>query len=484
MGNRYMDVQDAPQTCRPGSPCDLSRNNQIQDNSIFNQIQRSRCSGGSCTPDLQITDCSGGSCSPRSSRMSDSACSGKAIYPSDNNFGGKEGYDAAVSKVSSYDHKNAGEAIQKAAASGNGVAYMVVSESTKDSQKLLSQMSQMKEQNPGMQFVTIDKDKVAADLKANPNDKNAQNWQKWIDQSTNGTNLAFTSLQSVKPGADGKAVPDRVVSTHWGGDIKDSLQDQNRFAQKFTGAYKDQFKFADNKEEGKGDKVDNKPKENLTVDEIKNKLGENQGKKPAEEAKKEHPEVKQEEKQNPAENKQTETKAEVQKQPEQKQEAQKPEPPKPQEIKTQLFAFSKQEQAQFDYERDRGNDTNFAKRQTELFDQALDASMKSGKPLVVNFEMLHCPPCNAKKAEAIPQMQKTLDGRAQIANLDPTSESTQHLLGKLGMSMNDFPNGFPASGVFKYDAASKSFKQEGSMINGYYRGNPQQFLNEISRRIR
>jgi hypothetical protein len=53
--------------------------------------------------------------------------------------------------------------------------------------------------------------------------------------------------------------------------------------------------------------------------------------------------------------------------------------------------------------------------------------MKSGKPLVVNFEMLHCPPCNAKKAEAIPQMQKTLDGRAQIANLDPTSESTQHL---------------------------------------------------------
>ena len=62
---------------------------------------------------------------------------------------------------------------------------------------------------------------------------------------------------------------------------KDSLQDQNRFAQKFTGAYKDQFKFSDGKDGKpvtKGEAADGKPKENLSVDEIKGKLGENKDK--------------------------------------------------------------------------------------------------------------------------------------------------------------------------------------------------------------
>lgn len=507
MGNRFSDVQDAPQTCRPGSACDLSRNNQMQDNNIFQQIQRDRCSNGSCgVPNLQITDCSSGTCRPRSGgggysggdssySGSDGACSGKVIHPSDNSFGGKAGYDAAVSKVTPYDHKNFGDAMQKAAASGNGVAYMVVSESTRDSQKLLTQMSQMKEQNPGMQFVTIDKDKVAADLKANPNDKNAQNWQKWIDQSTNGTNLAFTSLQSVKPGADGRAMADKVVSTHWGGDIKDSLQDQNRFAQKFTGAYKDQFKFSegkDGKPETKGDAVDGKPKENLSVDEIKGKLGENKDKP------KEQKQNSEESKQKPEDQKQPEQKQdqlkqqEQQKQPEQKQqeqkqekqEAQKPEPPKPEQIKSQLFSLTKAEHNALYNERRYGNHDNFSKRQTEVFNQATEAAIKSGQDLVVNFEMFGCGPCNNKKDQAIPQMQKMLDGRAQILNFDGANEQTSHLLSKFGMNENSFPNGFPTTGIFKYDANTNKFVRQGEMINGYYNHNPEQFLNQVRARYR
>lgn len=504
MGNRYYDVQDAPQTCRPGSACALSRESHFQNNDVFNQIQRDRCSNGSCSvPNLQITDCSSGTCRPRSGGGryaggdisnigSDSGCSGKAIYPSDNNFGGKAGFDAAVAKVTSYDHKNFGGALNKAAQEGGGVCLMIVSESTKDSQKLLSQMAQMKEQNPGMQFVAIDKDKVASDLKANPNDKNAQNWQKWINEKTNGTDLSFTSLHSVKPGADGRAVLDRLVSTHWGGDIKDSLIDQNRFAQKFTGAYKGQFNPADGKPETKGDAVDGKPKENLSVDEIKGKLGENKDKP------KEQKQNSEESKQKPEDQKQPEQKQdqlkqqEQQKQPEQKQqeqkqekqEAQKPEPPKPEQIKSQLFSLTKAEHNALYNERRYGNHDNFSKRQTEVFNQATEAAIKSGQDLVVNFEMFGCGPCNNKKDQAIPQMQKMLDGRAQILNFDGANEQTSHLLSKFGMNENSFPNGFPTTGIFKYDANTNKFVRQGEMINGYYNHNPEQFLNQVRARYR
>jgi hypothetical protein len=85
-----------------------------------------------------------------------------------------------------------------------------------------------------MEFVYLDKDKIK---EAAASDPNAAKWQDWISKSTNNDNLAFTSLQSVKAGPDGKPVIDRVVSTHWGGDIKGDITDQNRYARKFTSSH-------------------------------------------------------------------------------------------------------------------------------------------------------------------------------------------------------------------------------------------------------
>ena len=225
------------------------QNSQAQerlDNRNFNNMQN-QYRGGYHDPGFQIYDQSNaphqGGNSYRGGDSNRGAESGRVIYPSDNKFANREGYDQSVSKLTAYDHTNAHEAVKKAATEGQGVAFIIGSQSTKDTQKLLDQMSKMKEQNPGMQFVYIDKDKVNEQVKNNPNSTQAKKWQDWIQQNTNGSDLAFTSLQSVKPGADGKPVVDRVVSTHWGGDIQESLRDQSRYAKSFTGAHHGQFKL-------------------------------------------------------------------------------------------------------------------------------------------------------------------------------------------------------------------------------------------------
>jgi hypothetical protein len=231
------------------------QNSQAQerlDNRNFNNMQN-QYRGGYHDPGFQIYDQSSapyqggnsyrGGDSSRGTDYSRGAESGRVIYPSDNKFATRDSYDQSVSKLTAYDHTNAHEAVKKAATEGQGVAFIIGSQSTKDTQKLLDQMTKMKEQNPGMQFVYIDKDKVNEQVKDNPNSAHAKKWQDWIQQNTNGSNLAFTSLQSVKPGADGKPIVDRVVSTHWGGDIQESLRDQSRYAKSFTGAHQGQFKL-------------------------------------------------------------------------------------------------------------------------------------------------------------------------------------------------------------------------------------------------
>jgi hypothetical protein len=163
----------------------------------------------------------------------DSAASNRIIRPSENTHS-KEEYQKSVSSLTSFDHTNAHEAVKKAAENGNGIAFIVGSESTRDTQKLLKEMSELKAKNPGMEFVYLDKDKIK---EAAASDPNAAKWQDWISKSTNNDNLAFTSLQSVKAGPDGKPVIDKVVSTHWGGDIKGDITDQNRYARKFTSSF-------------------------------------------------------------------------------------------------------------------------------------------------------------------------------------------------------------------------------------------------------
>lgn len=339
--------------------------------------------------------------------------SGRVIYPSDNKFASRESYDQSVSKLTSYDHTNAHEAVKKAAAEGQGVAFIIGSQSTKDTQKLLDQMTKMKEQNPGMQFVYIDKDKVDEQVKNNPNSTHAKKWQDWIQHNTNGSDLAFTSLQSVKPGEGGKPVVDRVVSTHWGGDIKESLLDQSRYAKSFTGSHQGHFKLTEEPAQKSGGETSQGRAETSRPTDSSEK--------PNSSHDKEEPAV---------------------------------------------FGMSEAEKQALNKERREGNDTNFDKRNKNLFDQAREHAKKTGKPLVINFETVNCGPCHKKQAEALPEMTKELAGKATILNMDPNSAETEKMLAQHGISMDIFKDGFPATGIFSFDANNQA-TQKGELLNGY-----------------
>lgn len=346
--------------------------------------------------------------------------SGRVIYPSDNKFASRESYDQSVSKLTSYDHTNAHEAVKKAAAEGQGVAFIIGSQSTKDTQKLLDQMTKMKEQNPGMQFVYIDKDKVDEQVKNNPNSTHAKKWQDWIQHNTNGSDLAFTSLQSVKPGEGGKPVVDRVVSTHWGGDIKESLLDQSRYAKSFTGSHQGHFKLTEEPAQKSGGET-SQGRGETSPSRAETSRPTDSSEKPNSSHDKEEPAV---------------------------------------------FGMSEAEKQALNKERREGNDTNFDKRNKNLFDQAREHAKKTGKPLVINFETVNCGPCHKKQAEALPEMTKELAGKATILNMDPNSAETEKMLAQHGISMDIFKDGFPATGIFSFDANNQA-TQKGELLNGY-----------------
>lgn len=122
--------------------------------------------------------------------------------------------------------ETAGAAYKDAAEKGKGVAVMIVGKDTPGSQELLAKLPELMRQNPNLNFVVIDKDKVNSST-----DPAMASWKSWVNQSQSSYNHAFTSVQSIKRDANGNAMPDRVTSTHWGAqNIEAGLQDQGHFA--------------------------------------------------------------------------------------------------------------------------------------------------------------------------------------------------------------------------------------------------------------
>ncbi len=185
----------------------FGQNNQIFDNRIYNQMQGQNQQANKFDNGFQLSG----------------AEAGRVIRPSDNSPEFSKNYDKAVSDVTKYDHTNVSEAVKEAAAKGGGVFLMEISKDTKDSEKLLKEMKELKEKDPSLTIVALDKDKIMAD-------PNAKEWQNFIQKD----NLAHSTLKSVKAGAEGEPVLGNTVSTHWGGDIKAGVIDQNPYAKRAT----------------------------------------------------------------------------------------------------------------------------------------------------------------------------------------------------------------------------------------------------------
>jgi hypothetical protein len=156
--------------------------------------------------------------------------------------------EQSIKNSGAYTIDNISEAYNKAGKEKDGVALVIVGENTPGSQELLDKLPQMQAQHPELTFVVVNKDKLNERLDKNPEDSQAKTWKAWVDQnlkdcSGQPLNDTFTSIQSLKADANGKPIPDKVTSTHWGANIEAGLADQSRYAADGTARNSGAFKF-------------------------------------------------------------------------------------------------------------------------------------------------------------------------------------------------------------------------------------------------
>lgn len=157
-------------------------------------------------------------------------------------------FEQSIKDTGAYTVENVSEAYKAAGKEKDGVALLIVGENTPGSKELLEKLPQLKEQHPELTFVVVNKDKLDERLNKNPEDNQAKTWKAWVDQNLKDChgqplNYAFTSVQTLKADANGKPVPERVTSTHWGADIEAGLADQSQFAASGTARNAGDFKF-------------------------------------------------------------------------------------------------------------------------------------------------------------------------------------------------------------------------------------------------
>lgn len=164
-------------------------------------------------------------------------------------------FEQTIKNSGAYTVDNISTAYNAAAKEKDGVALVIVGENTPGSKELLEKLPQLQAQHPELTFVVVDKDKLNERLSQNPEDKNAKEWKAWVDQNLKDCNgqpidHTFTSVQTLKADANGKPIPERVTSTHWGANIEASLADQAKFAAAGTAKNAGEFKFEPAKPEG------------------------------------------------------------------------------------------------------------------------------------------------------------------------------------------------------------------------------------------
>ncbi|CAN5460107.1 hypothetical protein BH11CYA1_BH11CYA1_00550 [soil metagenome] len=157
-------------------------------------------------------------------------------------------FEQSIKNSGAYTVENVSAAYAAAGKDKSGVALLIVGENTPGSKELLEKLPQLQAQHPDLKFVVVNKDKLNERLEKNPADDQAKTWKAWVEQNLKDChgqpiNYSFTSVQSLKADANGKPVPEKVTSTHWGANIETALADQSRYAAAGTARNAGDFKI-------------------------------------------------------------------------------------------------------------------------------------------------------------------------------------------------------------------------------------------------
>ncbi len=176
-------------------------------------------------------------------------------------------FERTIKNTGAYTVENISEAYNAAGKDKTGVALVIVGENTPGSKELLEKLPQLQAQHPDLKFVVVNKDKLDERLAKNPADNQAKNWKAWVDQNLKDCdgqpiNYSFTSVQTLKADANGKPVPEKVTSTHWGANLEESLADQSRFAAAGTARNAGDFKLESKPEAEAVAFIEEQPKTN------------------------------------------------------------------------------------------------------------------------------------------------------------------------------------------------------------------------------
>lgn len=167
-----------------------------------------------------------------------------------------DAFGQAIKDTGAFTIDNFGEAYKEAAKAQAGVAIMVVGRGIPGSEEAIKNIKKLQEENPKLKFLIVDRDKVDAAVKADPNNAKMKEWQSWIDSSIKAcggseTNQVLTSIQSLKADSTGHPAPEKVTSFHWNANINQEVVAKAALASDATRAHTNEFRLTLNAESAK-----------------------------------------------------------------------------------------------------------------------------------------------------------------------------------------------------------------------------------------
>lgn len=167
-----------------------------------------------------------------------------------------DAFGQSIKDTGAFTIDNFGEAYKAAAQAEGGVAIVVVGRGIPGSEEAIKNVQKLQAENPKLKFLVVDRDKVDANVKADPNNAKMKEWQNWIDTSIkacggNETNKVLTSIQSLKADSTGYPAPEKVTSFHWNSNINQEVAAKASLAIEATASHTKEFRLTMNSESAK-----------------------------------------------------------------------------------------------------------------------------------------------------------------------------------------------------------------------------------------